>query len=69
MRRGDMNAAILNWRKAVKLGPNQGIVQNLGRLTGPGLEKQDHRAQSRPGQRGLDVRHALGQREIRGQRI
>jgi S1-C subfamily serine protease len=32
MRRGDMNTAITNWRRAVKLGPNQCITQNLGRL-------------------------------------
>ena len=32
MRRGDVSTAMVNWRKAVKLGPNQCIMQNLGRL-------------------------------------
>ncbi|HEX4147894.1 MAG TPA: trypsin-like peptidase domain-containing protein, partial [Pirellulales bacterium] len=32
MRRGDMTIAMATWRKAVKIEPNQFMVQNLGRL-------------------------------------
>ncbi|HEX3654275.1 MAG TPA: trypsin-like peptidase domain-containing protein [Pirellulales bacterium] len=32
MRRGDMVIAMASWRKAIKLEPNQCIMQNLGRL-------------------------------------